>query len=246
METLKKLAFSVVSFFSTKDYSQFNFFDFNRPVDKNHVNKLASSMKVRGFRGAIIVIRTAIIDGIEKLYILDGQHRFEACKLLGIEFKFEIVDIKTELELAQYIADVNNSSKAWGTNQFLDVWSKMKIREYIKLQEVFKNTKIQITPLVMIYNGASDMKAFRSGSMSFPNENESDTIVEQIMDLKGLLPTKAFCRRAIVRVMRNEKYNHKLIKPYIERKVRQGGGFTENEKDLQKELEHLLRISNKY
>jgi len=244
MSTVKELAFAVVSFFTTKDYSQFNFFEFNRPVDKNHVKKLASSMKLNGFRGAIIVIRTSIVDGIERLYILDGQHRFEACKLLDIKFNFEIVDIKTELELAHYIADVNNSAKAWGTNQFLDVWSKMKLTEYIKLNEVFKTTKIQITPLVIIYTGLSDMKAFRGGSMSFPDENESDTIVAQIMDLKGLLPTKAFCRRAIVKVMRNKKYNHEVIKPYIIRQAKQVG-FTENEKDLQAELEHLLKISNK-
>lgn len=243
MKTLKEL-FSVVSFFISKDYSLFNFFEFNRPVDKTHIKKLAASMKVRGFRGAIIVIRTSIIDGIERLYILDGQHRFEACKLLGIEFKFEIVDIKTELELAQYIADVNNSSKAWGTNQFLDVWSKMKIREYIKLQEVFENTKIQITPLIIIYTGASDMKAFRNGSMVFKDENESDTIITQIMDFDGYLPTKAFCRRAIIKVMRSKKYNHEAIKPYIIRYAKQNV-FTENETDLQKELENLLKISNK-
>jgi hypothetical protein len=241
-----ELKFKTVNFFATNDYSQFNFFEFNRPIDKNHVNKLAKSMKKRGFTGALIVIRTATVDGIEKLYILDGQHRFMASKQLGIDFKFEIVDIKTELDLAHYIADVNNSSKAWGTNQFLDVWSQMKITEYVKLQEVYKETKIQITPLVMVYTGIASMNDFRGGTMTFPDVDKSNQIIEQIMDLKGLLPTKAFCRRAIIRVMRKETYNHEVIKPYIERKVRQGGGFTENEKDLEKELEHLLKISNKY
>lgn len=237
---MKTPQFTVASnFFQSNDYSLFNFFDFNRKVDKNHVNKLAESMKVRGFRGAIIVIKTSLVDGIERLYILDGQHRFSSAEQLGIDFKFEIVEIKTELALAQYIADVNNSSKAWGTNQFLNVWSDMKIKEYVKLQDVFTKTKIQITPLVMIYNGTSDMKAFRKGSIEFKDEAKSDVIVDQIMDLGTLLPTKAFCRRAIIKTMRDDRYNHATMKPLIERYAKVIG-FTENEVELKNELFNLL------
>jgi hypothetical protein len=111
---MKNPVVTTVQVNSTSSYECFNFFKFNREVDKVHVKKLVKSMKVRGFIGTIIVIKTKIIDGIELLYILDGQHRFTASKELGINFKYEVVEIKTELALAHYIADLNNSSKAWG------------------------------------------------------------------------------------------------------------------------------------
>jgi len=196
-------------------------------------------MKIRGFLGCIIVVKMN-----DTYKILEGQHRFTAAMELGIPFKFEIQEIENRRELALFIATVNNSAKAWGTNQFLNVWSKMEIKEYVKLLKIQNETKIQITPLVSAYSGKSDMKAFRGGVIEFYDEIASDTIIEQIMDLKDLLPNKAFCRRAIIKVMRNKAYNHTNIKPYIERKVRQGG-FSENENDLLRELEMLMRISNK-
>lgn len=240
---MKKLPFETVQIFQSNDYSRFSFFDFNRKVDKSHVNKLKESIAIRGFLGCIIVVKINI-DGEEAFKILEGQHRFTAAMELGIPFKFEIHEIESKRELALFIATVNNSAKAWGTNQFLNVWSKMEIKEYVKLLKIQTETKIQITPLVSAYSGKSDMKAFRGGVIEFYDEVASDTMIEQIMDLKDVLPTKAFCRRAIIKVMRDKAYNHSNIKPYIERRFRQGG-FSENENELLEELKMLMRVSNK-
>jgi len=236
---MNTLPFEQVQIFQSNDYSRFSFFDFNRKVDKSHVNKLKDSMTIRGFLGCIIVVK------FEDTYkILEGQHRFTAAMELDIPFKFEIHEIDNKRELALFIATVNNSAKAWGTNQFLNVWSKMEIKEYIKLLKIQTETKIQITPLVSAYTGKSNMKDFRGGVIKFNDEAASDIIIEQIMDLKDILPNKAFCRRAIIKVMRNKAYNHTNIKPYIDRRFRQVG-FSENENELLKELEMLMKISNK-
>lgn len=224
---------------ASKDYNAFLFFAFNRPIDKTHVNKLKESMLERGFVGSIIVIKT-IHNGIEGYYVLEGQHRFTAAKELGIEFKYEVVEVE-EKDLASYIAEVNNSSKAWGTKQFLDVWSKMQLVNYMKLKRIFEGTNLQITPLIMAYE--TNMKDFRKGVMQFPNEAKSDNIIRQILDLGNLLPTKAFCRRAIISVMANDLYNHSVMKPLIEAKSKSVKPFTENETELKAELNHLLDIS---
>ena len=237
---MKKLPFNTVEVYQSDDYSKFSFFKFNRPIDKAHVKKMKESIKLRGFLGCLIVVH---MNGEYK--ILEGQHRFTAIQELGIPFKFEVEEVKDEKELALFIADVNNSSKAWGTNQFLNVWSQLKIVEYVKLAKIHKETKIQITPLVSAYSGKSDMKEFRKGDIKFYDEIASDIIIEQLMDLKDVLPTKAFCRRAIIKVMRDENYNHDLMKPYIERQIRQGKPFGENENDLFKNLNRLLKVSIK-
>lgn len=231
-----------VTILSSSDFESFKFFNFNRPVSKPHVKTLVESMKKWGFQSTLTVIKTSVLDGVERYYILDGQHRFTAAKTLGIPFEFKTVDIETRLELAEFIADVNNSAKAWGTNQFLNVWAKMEIAEYVKLLEVQTETNIQITPLVKAYSGKSAMKEFRKGNLKFIDEAKSDKIIEQIMDLNDYLPTKAFCRRAIIDVMNSKDYDHELVKPKIINRA-MVAGFSENETDLRNELKVLVKQS---
>lgn len=238
-----KSQFKTSNHYESTDYNSFSFFNFNRPVFTPHVKTLAESMKRWGFTSVLMVIKTDVLDGVERYYVLDGQHRFSAAQMLGIPFKFDVIDIATKMELAQFIADVNNSAKAWGTNQFLNVWAKMEIAEYVKLLKVQNETKIQITPLVKAYTDKSSMTEFRKGEMKFVDESKSDKIIEQIVDLNGYLPTKAFCRRAIIDVMNRPDYHHELIKPIIIRRA-ESIGFTENETQLKAELEMLVRASN--
>ena len=236
--------FTTQTHYTSKDFESFKFFNFNRPVSKPHVKLLAESIKRWGFNTILTVIKTDALDGQEGYYVLDGQHRFSAAQLLDIPFHFIIVEVESKLELAQFIADANNSAKAWGTNQFLNVWAKMEIPEYVKLLEVQEKTQIQITPLVKNYTGQSNMTEFRKGTMTFPDVNKSDQIVAQIIDLKGYLPEKAFCRRAIVDVMSYDEYDHEAIKPLIIRRAN-STGFTENESELKKELISLIKSSKK-
>jgi hypothetical protein len=243
-QIMKHSSFNIVNYFATTNYSLFKFFSFNREVDKKHVESLKESMSKRGFTSTVLVILTDIIDGVMSYYILDGQHRFTAASELGIEFDFKVVEVATELELAEFIADVNNSSKAWGTNQFLNVWSEMKLKEYIKLKEVHKETGVQITPLIIAYTGQQTMTEFRKGKLRFPNESFSDKIIDQLMDLKDYLPKKAFCRRAIIKFMSQVQYDHEILKPYIIRYAKTSI-FSENEKELTKELTHLMKIGLK-
>jgi hypothetical protein len=231
-----------VSIFSSSDFESFKFFNFNRPVNKSHVKTLVESMERWGFQSTLTVIKTSVLDDTEQFYVLDGQHRFSAAKVLGIPFEFKTVDIETKLELAQFIADVNNSAKAWGTNQFLNVWARMEIKEYVKMHQVQTETKMQITPLVRAYTGKSSMNEFRKGDMKFIDEANSDKIISQIMELNDYLPKKAFCRRAIIDIMNSEDYNHELVKPKIISRALVSG-FSENETDLRNELKVLVKAS---
>ena len=84
------------------------------------------------------------------------------------------------------------------------------------------------------------MVEFRKGTMKFPNEKDSDKIINQMIELNQFLPKKAFCRRQVVRMMRNPKYNHNKMKVAIKNYSQVMGNFSENEKDLKKELQRLV------
>ena len=79
-----KILFQETKLFLSQDYDLFKFFDFNREADQNHVNRLVESIKRWGFVSCVTVIKTDAIDGVMSYYILDGQHRFLAAKILNI------------------------------------------------------------------------------------------------------------------------------------------------------------------
>ena len=238
-----KIEFKEVKYFVTKKYEVFNLLPFNRNVDNAHVTKLMESMKKHGFKGVVQIIKTKFIDGTMKYFVVDGQHRIAAAQRLGIAIQFELTELNSKRETAEFIAELNTSAKSWGTANFLDVWSALDIQEYVKMARVQKDTGFQLTPLLEAYLFTSNQSDYRKGKMKFPNEKHSDTIVQQMVDLNKYLPSKAFCRRAIVRVMRNPKYNHKKMVKAIKDFVALTGGFTENEKGLKAELEKLVRVN---
>ena len=58
----------------TKNYNDFKFVKGNRAINYTHVNNLVDSIKEKDLQMPIIVD--------EKMNIIDGQHRFEAYRLL--------------------------------------------------------------------------------------------------------------------------------------------------------------------
>jgi len=235
--------FQVVTYFMTKKYHLFHSLPFNRAVCGVHVNELAESMTKHGFKGVVQIIKTSFIEGVKRMYILDGQHRIVAAMRLGIPFAFELTELKTLEETADFISTLNNSAKGWGTSQFLKVWAGLGLPEYLKLQEVFHSTGFQITPLVEAYTYSQQMKPFRAGKMKFPNEAESDLIIEQLVEMNKFLPKKAFCRRTIIRLMRQPKYNHKTMMSAVKKYVDVCGNFSENETELREQFQKLIDVN---
>ena len=86
---------------TTKDYSQFQFHELNRGVDSAHIRRLKKHIKEHGLVQPIIV--TA--DGT----IIDGQHRFHACRELDMPVQYIIRDAMEMTDVVQ----LNNMSKSW-------------------------------------------------------------------------------------------------------------------------------------
>ena len=235
------MKFKEITFFTSKRYDLFELLHFNRSVDQPHVKKLVESMKKNGFKGVLQVIKTKFIDGTIRYYIVDGQHRMAAAQQLGINFNFEVTELDTKVSTAEFIAELNTSVKSWGTSNFLEVWSALGIGEYVKLKQIQKETGFQLTPLLEAYLFTSNQYDYRKGRMVFPNEAASDKIISQMVDLNKYLPNKAYCRRAMVKVIRNPKYNHKKMLLAVKNYKNLVGGFTENERALKSELDKLVK-----
>ena len=68
----------------TKNYEQFSFIKGNRIIKTSHLNKIIGSMEKKYIPNPIIVN--------ENYEILDGQHRFEAVKKLGLPLYYMVTD----------------------------------------------------------------------------------------------------------------------------------------------------------
>ena len=248
MKTLKAITelFETIIFFLTDKYEIFHTLEFNRPVIKSHVKVIEESIKKWGFKGAIQVIKTDVIDGIMRYYILDGQHRLAACRRLNVKVAFQVTHLETKHKVVQFISDLNTSSKGWGTSQFLKVWGGLSIPEYLKLRDVYNKTGFQITPLIEAYTFNGVMTDFRSGDLKFPNEKASDLLIEQLIELNQYLPSKAFCRRTILRLMQQDSYNHKKVMRLMPIFISslEAQEFSENEKQLRSEFQRLINAKD--
>jgi hypothetical protein len=232
--------FKKVECYETNDLSIFKLFSFNRQIKRQNVNNLVNSMRVHGFKGVIQVIKTKFVDGKEGYYIADGQHRLAAAKQLGLTIRFEITEIKTKQEAIKFIATLNSSSENWSASNFLDSWSDAGIVEYVKLKEVLNETKFQLTPILQAFLFTGEQKEYRNGTMKFTNESFSRLLIKQLIEGNQYLPSKAFCRRTVIKVMCNQKYDHKKMLKAMKEYNKLVGGFSENEKQLRSELEKLM------
>lgn len=182
--------------YTSSNYNMFHFLPFNRNIIKKHLATIIGSIRRNGVLSFPLMIHTNCIDGRWKYWIVDGQHRFEAFKKLGFPIRFTLYRPDhggeiTKNDIAQLIADVNNSSRKWSLHQFLKNWEFLDIPEYMKIKKVYEKTKISITTLLQAYSGLRSDKAtqlFTKGIYRMEDEASGDTYVRYLSELKKVAP----------------------------------------------------------
>lgn len=142
----------------TKNYSRFKFGMENRSVSSSHVKELMQKMEKYGY----LRCQPIVVDK-NTYQIIDGQHRFEAAKMLGIEFSYtfnDYVGSKSEL-----IRDINVSQKAWGIQDYIEQYCGEGNMHYISYKTILtrygcwkpcdKRNKCEITNTIvnLVVNG---------------------------------------------------------------------------------------------
>lgn len=135
---------------NTKNYDLFKFVDGNRAINSKHMYNLIESIKKEN----LLHIRPILVD--EKMHILDGQHRFEAAKALGVSIYF----IKIKSENHSEILRLNQNNKNWKITDFLNFHSiKNKNKNYLKIIQI-TNTYGWTLADFFIYSSYSIRKKF--------------------------------------------------------------------------------------
>lgn len=127
-------------------------FEFPTNRDSSYREDLAESMRKWGFTVPILLIKTKLIDGTLKTYIIDGHNRVKTAEFLDIKYYAVYVqqDFKSIIEIVDYIATLNNSQHAWGINEYVRVYSKVGFEHYQQLIKVRADWPYSFYTLAML------------------------------------------------------------------------------------------------
>ena len=143
----------------TSDYDQFKVIVSNREVDKRHVKKLAQSIKHRN----LMFIKPILVNS--RLEIIDGQHRLEACRIIGEPVHYMVVDGLDKDD----IAILNTAQKNWTMLDFINFFTIEGLPAYREISKLINEFPEQrITSLMNIACGRYT-NTVRSGNLRIGN-----------------------------------------------------------------------------
>jgi hypothetical protein len=158
-----------VVIFSTKDYNEFAFFPSNRPAD--HWPKVAKSIDNKDFTPYNPIICTKLKG---RLYIIDGQNRFLACKSLGLPIFYVVAPDCNESD----IASLNIAQKNWSTNDYLNFYVSQGRPSYLKVQALLDEYPFMKASYIMRIHqrhgkSSSTIQIFKNGDYKLDHKAES-------------------------------------------------------------------------
>jgi hypothetical protein len=121
----------------TRDYQQFKSITSNRDVNRLHVKKLSESIKQRNLLWA----KPPIVN--EKLQMIDGQHRLEACEMVKEDFFYIIGEGLTKDDMAI----LNTNQKNWTSGDFINFYTIEGLKDYKELSKLinkFEDLKVSM------------------------------------------------------------------------------------------------------
>ena len=174
---------------TTNNYSLFSFIKGNRDINKGNVVKIIDSIRKYGYD------YDNPIEVDSEFRIIDGQHRFEALKELGLYIPYVIKDF---LGL-NYLITKNSAVKAWTYFDMIKSFATLNYVEYVYIQNCY-NSGLNKTVMLQIANKNYYLhrdKAIRmgvngssvkDGNFVFYNKSVFDWIIANQKQLTQITP----------------------------------------------------------
>lgn len=143
---------------STYKYEMFRFIDGNRSID--HDDKIEKSIRASG-----LLIQPILVN--EKMEIIEGQNRFQACKNLGLPIYYVVQE---NIGLDE-VKSLNSASKNWTTKNYIHSFAAGdKKLDYIYVEQLFKQypwaTQRVINFAINDFVGSMKLSAIKEGSLT--------------------------------------------------------------------------------
>lgn len=169
----------------TDDHSIFGGIIGNRPISPSHVKNLVASI------GHKNMLPDNPINVNEKMQIIDGQHRLEAAKELGLPIYYLVMQ-GSRLEEIQML---NTTQKRWGLGDMINSYCSTGKKDYVTLRAFHERYGFPYTTAAMMLSGGVRHSADNTGSgegkvsiwsgnWKVKSEDEAMRLAEQIVSIK--------------------------------------------------------------
>ena len=224
----------------SSDYEKFSILEQNRVVNDKHVNELVVSIQNNGQLTPIIVN--------EKFEIIDGQHRFDACKILKQSVMY-LISYKTSIN---EVILMNNTQKSWKLHDYLRCFSDKKWNNhetYQKVDKFMREHDLKLTTCIVLLSegtgsGGSTgtaltgqgLVSFRKGTYKIGNLARAQAIAKILSEIKSFAPdlvgSDRFCR-SYCKLSLEPKWDHDSAVYQIKKYRRKYDGASSKEEALQ-------------
>lgn len=163
---------------TTKVYSKFKSLEGNRFLNKLHLKRLMQSMS-QNYLWTVIVVN-------ENYEIIDGQHRFEAIKALGLPLNY----IRVKGYGLKEVQILNQNSRNWNADDFMNGYCDLGYTSYLHYRDFKKKYRFGHNECMTMLGGSSDNGAninnFKAGRFKVKNLKKAYDNAQQIIRLEGM------------------------------------------------------------
>lgn len=172
-------------------HKKVNSMPFNR--DAKVVKELVTNMNRFGFTVPILLIKTNLLDGFDRMYIVDGHNRATTALYLNIPFRGILLPNKFSNleELVEFVSSLNNSQKAWINMDYIRSYAHVGKKEYIDLIQVKSKTPYSITAAAMILssvNKNTQSENIKKGTFKITRLKEAKEVFDYAGELSKYKP----------------------------------------------------------
>lgn len=182
---------------STKDYSKFKSLVGNRFVNKAHVRKLITSLEHKNMLEHNPILVT------DKMVVIDGQHRLEAAKHLGLEIFYRIVPGAT-LETVQ---ELNSTMKSWTLKDFCESYAMLGKEDYETLLQFASRYDLSLSFSAQLLRGeirninGGEPNQVRNGTFKIKSLANAEETVRRMLALAPFSDAKSWKDPKFVRAL---------------------------------------------
>lgn len=190
----------------TKDYTLFKRIQGNRDINKNHLDKLSASI----MENNMMQVNPILVN--EQYEIIDGQHRFEICKLNNFPIFYTVVE---EANLRDVLL-LNSNNKPWMLKDYLKTYVSLNNQHYKALEAFMEKYGLGITLSVCLLSGSSIpqggsamIKQFKSGNFNVSQFENAVKMVNSVNKFTDYADARVLKDRAFFEAIR-------IILSYVE------------------------------
>ena len=210
--------------FTTTNYSMFGHIGGNRNLDTSNLNKIKQSVSKKHIKTNAVICILDSNDQKEPLKIVDGQHRFEACKELNIPVSYVIDSSLTMASILNDITLLNTASKEWDVSDFMNSEAQKGNQNYILYSQVYNifNNSFDHESLFFILNSDINRTCpkvsyplFKSGQLHF-DQSDYNYLVQRLKDISQFnhyseIGGKRYYQKAINQLMNTKGFDVKQM-----------------------------------